>query len=90
MPFDKLLYDSDASLKARGKEAGQVLGVMLYCLSSYADLSCILGTNWHLRGINQAGDCCYVILETSDFFYVDIENKWNIFQTAPVNTGQEE
>ena len=68
VPFDKGLYDSNTSLKAKGREFKVVRGVMHYSLSSYSDLNPILGKNWHVKGINEAGDCCYVILETVRFF----------------------
>lgn len=68
MPFDKGLYDSSASLKAKGREIEVVRGVTHYSISSYSDLIPILGKNWQLRGINEAGDCCYVILETVRFY----------------------
>ena len=38
VPFDKGLYDSNASLKAKGREFKVVRGVMHYSLSSYSDL----------------------------------------------------
>ena len=68
IPFDKGLYDSNASLKAKGKEVKIVRGVMHFSISSYSDLVPILGKNWHVRGINEVGDCCYVILETVRFY----------------------
>ena len=36
---------------------------MQYSVASYTDLVSILEKNWYIRGLNEAGDCCYVILE---------------------------
>ena len=58
----------DEGLKAVGREVGKIRGTMHYSISRYADLDTILGKNWHLRGFNLAGDCCYPILETIRFY----------------------
>ena len=66
VPFDKGLYDSNTSLKAKGREFKVVRGVMHYSLSSYSDLNPILGKNWHVKGINEAGPFR---------FYIDVDSK---------------
>ena len=68
IPFDRGLYNSNAGLRSIGREVKVIRGVMHYSVASYSDLIPILGKNWYIRGINEAGDCCYVILEMVRFF----------------------
>ena len=68
IPFDKDLYNSTSGLKSKGREVKIIRGIMHYSLASYSDLVPILGKNWYIRGFNEAGDCCYVLVETVRFF----------------------
>ena len=34
----------------------------------YSDLDSLLGKKWFIRGINESGDFCYVMLETVRFY----------------------
>ena len=67
VPFDKDVFDK--GLKAKAREIDRaVKGNKQYTISSYDDLDDLLGKNWHVRGLNPAGDFCYPILDTIRFF----------------------
>ena len=68
IPSDKDLYNSTSGLKSKGREVKIIRGIMHYSFASYSDLVPILGKNWYIRGFNEAGDCCYVLLERVRFF----------------------
>jgi len=38
----------------------------------------LLGAKWYLRGLNKAGDFCYVTPGTVEFYYRTGKEKWNI------------
>ena len=65
MPFDKMQFDG--GLKTAGILSKTVQGVQHYKISHYRDLNPWLGSRWHYRGLNDAGDYGYVVLETVDF-----------------------
>lgn len=37
-------------------------------IRSYSGLDGLLGMNWHYEGLNSAGDFCYVIEDSVDFY----------------------
>ena len=65
MPFDKQTFCQ--GLQCKGTESRTVKGDTYYKISTYKDLDELLGHNWHYRGINSAGDFCYVMLETVEY-----------------------
>ena len=67
VPFDKNVFDEGLRAKAREVDCA-VKGNKQYTISSYDDLDDLLGKNWHVRGLNPAGDCCYPILDTICFY----------------------
>ena len=67
VPFDKRVFDEGLRAKAREVDRA-VQGNKQYSISSYDDLDDLLGKNWHVRGLNPAGDCCYPILNTIRFY----------------------
>ena len=85
MPYDRGLFEE--GLKAKGQVVGKIRGNVHYSISSYADLDSILGKNWHLRGFNRAGDCCYPILETIRFY---IRQRRPLVEYIPLSKTQDE
>ena len=65
-PFNKLQYDG--GLRAYGKFKCSSRGNEHYTVSQYSDLDDLLGKNWHIKGINSAGDFAYAILQSVDFY----------------------
>ncbi len=51
-----------------GTKKQKIRGVQHYKIKQYQDLDCLLGQNWHYRGLNSSGDFGYVILNTVDFY----------------------
>ena len=67
VPFDKDVFDE--GLKAKAREIDRaVKGNKQYSISSYCDLDDLQGKNWHVCGLNPAGDFCYPILDTIRFY----------------------
>lgn len=66
MPFDRISFDG--GLRVCGIKKRVVHGTQRYTISSFKDLNRLLGSNWHVRGINKSGDFCYVILSTVEFY----------------------
>ena len=66
MPFDKLLFDG--RLRNVGVKKRMYYGIERYTIRSYTDLYSLLGKGWHWRGLNEAGDFCYVVLSTVEFY----------------------
>ena len=65
MTFDKQTFCK--GLQCKGTVSRTVKGIVYYKISSYKELDELLGHNWHYRGINGAGDFCYVILNTVEY-----------------------
>ena len=65
MCFDKPLFDQ--GLKTRGILKRICRGIAYYTISSYSDLNDLLGDKWFIRGLNAAGDFCYVSLASISF-----------------------
>ena len=40
----------------------------IYTIRHYSDLYSLLGSKWFIRGINENGDFCYVVLDTVMFY----------------------
>ena len=58
MTFDRDVYED--GLSAAGYVKCMKRGIKHNTIRSYHDLDGLLGTNWHYRGLNSAGDfCCY-------------------------------
>ncbi len=66
MPFDRVTFDG--GLGVCGVPKRFIHGTQRYSISSFKDLNRLLGSNWHVRGINKNGDFCYVILNTAEFY----------------------
>ena len=65
MAFDLIQFNG--GLKTVGIPSKKVQGVQHYKIRHYHDLNLFLGRNWHYRGLNEAGDYGFVILDTVDF-----------------------
>ena len=59
MPIDVLLFNG--GLKMAGKPTKKVGWVQYFGIDECRDLSHLLGTNWHVRGLNGHGDYGYAI-----------------------------
>ena len=57
MRFDSLHFEALAHRGAKKSKRGKIV---VYGLSSLSKLNDILGTRWFVRGLNKAGDFCYV------------------------------
>ena len=66
MPFDRITFDGGLGLC--GVKQLFMCGSRRYTISSYKDLNCLLGVDWHVCGINENGDFCYVLLNTLVFY----------------------
>lgn len=66
MPFDTIHFNG--GLKSYGVKSRNYRGIQRYKINKYEDLNPLLGDNWHVRGLNAAGDFCYVILDTIEFY----------------------
>ena len=58
--YDKCTFDK--GLKMKGKFKRRVIGVNHYTIDAFSDLDSLLGSNWHYRSLNSAGDFCYVMV----------------------------
>ena len=66
MPIDVLLFNG--GLKMAGKPTKKVGGVQYFGIDEYRDLNHLLGTNWHVCGLNGHGDYGYAIKNTVQFY----------------------
>ena len=64
-PFDELIFKG--GLGQAGIVDRHYRHCMYYKIRSYKDLNWLLGKNWHIRGINDKGDFCYVICHSVRF-----------------------
>lgn len=65
VPFDKLLFDG--GLKQHGHMLRTFHGHDVYTIYHYSDLEPLLGEGWHMRGINDSMNFCYVNLQTVQY-----------------------
>ena len=65
LPFDKLLFEG--GLKQYGKLLCKSRGHDVYTIQSYSALAPLLGDKWHMRGLNERLNFCYVNLKTVQF-----------------------
>lgn len=65
LPFDKLIFDG--GLKQYGKLLRKSRGQDVYTIESYTALAPLLGEKWHMRGLNERLNFCYVNLKTIQY-----------------------
>ena len=65
LPFDKLLFEG--GLKQYGKLLCKSRGHDVYTIERYSALIPLLGDKWHMRGLNERLNFCYVNLKTVQF-----------------------
>lgn len=65
MPFNKQTFGEGLMLKGTIKK---VVRAVKYNIKTYADLDELFGRNWHFMGLNAAGDYCYVISNTLEYY----------------------
>ena len=66
MSFDRITFDG--GLGVCGVKKVFTHGTQRYTISTYKDLNQLLGVDWHVRGLNENGDFCYVILNTLVYY----------------------
>ena len=66
MSFDILLFNG--GLKVAGVPSKVVHGTQRYKINHFRNLTPLLGSHWHFRGLNNHGDYGYVILETVEHY----------------------
>ena len=65
MPFDKHVFSE--GLAALGFVYKSTNNLTRYRITQYSDLDDLLGKGWHFRGLNSAGDFCFVIPQTTEY-----------------------
>lgn len=66
MPFDQCVFSEGlASLGYIYKSTNRLTR---YRITQYSDLDDLLGKEWHYRGLNCAGDFCFVVPETTEYY----------------------
>lgn len=65
MPFDKVFFEG---LLRRGEKTNGQRNREVYQLSSLTKLDDILGERWYIRGLNVAGDFCYIKPRTVKYY----------------------
>ena len=82
MPFDRITFDGGLGLC--GVKQSYMRGSQRYTISTYKKLNHLLGVDWHVRGINENGDFCYVILNTLVFY---LYHHRPLVEYAPTSVG---
>ena len=82
MPFDRISFDGGLGLC--GVKQSFMRRSQRYTISTYKDLNRLLGVDWHVRGINENGDFCYVILDTLVFY---LYHRRPLVEYAPTSVG---
>ena len=71
MPFDQKTFDEGLGFKGFSEI---INSVRYYRIREYYELNELLGTKWHYRGLNSAGDYSYLICSTV---------KYNLYRRSP-------
>ena len=66
IPLDKSIFDEGLALK--GYVYNATKQITRYRVHQYSDLDDSLGKGWHFRGLNGAGDYCFVHLNTIEYY----------------------
>jgi hypothetical protein len=83
MDFDYEIYNRD--MKSLGQLKEMKGGNEIYSIVHYGDLDAVLGPKWFIRGLNDAGDFCYTILNTVRFY---LRKKLPLTDYQPHEDGQ--
>ena len=81
MTFDKLLFEG--GLGRLGMEKRVCCGIRRYTIRAYSDIDSLLDKGWHWRGLNEAGDYCYVILDSVEFYLYRKRPLQEFFPSSP-------
>ena len=81
MTFDKLLFEG--GLGRLGMEKRVCRGIRRYTIRAYSDIDSLLDKGWHWRGLNEAGDYCYVILDSVEFYLYRKRPLQEFFPSSP-------
>ena len=66
LPFDSVIFNG--GLEERGRYLHTIRNHDVYTIDKYSDLASFLGFNWHIRGLNDRLDFCYVNLDLVQFY----------------------
>ena len=66
MSFDIIQFNG--GLMVAGVPSKVVHGIQRYKINHFHDLTSLLGSHWHFRGLNKNGDDGYVVLETVEYY----------------------
>ena len=66
IPFDQINFNGGLRMCGHLKRVWR--GNEIYTITAYNDLDCLLDKNWHVRGVTPAGDFCYVVIGTVEFY----------------------
>ena len=83
MDFDYEIYNRD--MKTLGQLKEMKGGDEVYSIVHYGDLDTVLGPKWFIRGLNDAGDFCYTILNTVRFY---LRKKLPLIDYQPQEDGK--
>ena len=74
MPFDKVSFDS---LVLRSSTSNEYLHCKrkIYTLTNLSKFDDLLGKRWYIRGLNVAGDFCYIIHNSVRFYLRNCKGK---------------
>lgn len=82
MPFDKQTFLE--GLGSVGYKHRQTKQLVWYRIAEFSDLDQLLGKGWHFRGLNLAGDYCYVYPGTTEYY---LRRRRPIIQFLPTSSG---
>ena len=86
IPFNRVSFEGALAKCGTRKGSGRRVR---YTIRDYKALDRILGKGWHWRGLNQAGDFCYVILDSIEYYLLKKRALQEYFPPSDgVGTGQ--
>ena len=78
MSFDKIFFDSLAvrgALQSKAGRSSRVHTRQVYTISHMKHFEDLLGARWYIRGLNTAGDFCFVTPGTVEFYLRETKGK---------------
>ena len=75
MPFDQVSFDSLVLCGSLATSVNSHCKRKIYTLANLSKLDDLLGERWHIRGLNTAGDFCYIIHNSVRFYLKNSKGK---------------
>ena len=78
MSFDKIFFDSLAvrgALQSKAGRSSRVHTRQVYTIPHMKHFEDLLGARWYIRGLNMAGDFCFVTPSTVEFYLRETKGK---------------